>query len=69
MTSDTLTVPEIHCQHCKQSIEGALQALDGVERAEVDVAAKTVTVTYDVPTDRAALIGAIEDQGYEVPAQ
>lgn len=58
-----------HCNHCRTSIEGALKPLAGVAEASVDMAAKTVTVTYDeVAVGRDQLITAIEDQGYEVPA-
>lgn len=68
MTTETITVPEIHCDHCRTSIEGALTPLDGVARASVDIDARQVTVDYDEATiDRATLIGAIEDQGYDVP--
>jgi copper chaperone len=67
-TTDTITVPEIHCGHCKASIEGALQPLDGVSAAEVDIAATTVTVTYDeAAVSRDAIVATIEAQGYEVP--
>ena len=69
MTSDTIVVPEIHCDHCKRSIEGARSAHEGVQAATVDVAEKAVKVTYDARTDRQALIAAIEEQGYEVPVQ
>ena len=68
MSSTTISVPGIHCDHCKASIEGALGALDGVERAEVDVAARTVAVDYDdaeVSVDQ--LRNAILDQGYDLP--
>lgn len=69
MTTETITVPDIHCDHCKTSIEGALAPIDGVTEARVDVNARTVTVDYDEhATGRAALIAAIEEQGYEVPA-
>lgn len=69
MTTETISVPEIHCDHCRTSIEGALQPLDGVQQAVVDVGRRTVTVAYDDATiDRRSLIDAIEDQGYEVPA-
>ena len=67
-TTDTISVPEIHCGHCKSSIEGALQPMDGVTTAEVDVDAKTVAVTFDESVvTRDALLDAIEAQGYEVP--
>lgn len=69
MTTETISVPEIHCDHCKTSIEGVLQPLDGVRTATVDIEARAVTVSYDEATvDRDVLLGAIEDQGYEVPA-
>jgi copper chaperone len=69
MTTMTISVPEIHCDHCKHSIEGALAPLPGVASARVDVAARTVTVEVDKTlTDRGRLVAAIEDQGYDVPA-
>ena len=40
MTTMTISVPEIHCDHCKQSIEGALAPLPGVASARVDVNAR-----------------------------
>jgi copper chaperone len=69
MTTLTISVPEIHCDHCKHSIEGALAPLPGVASARVDVAARTVTVEVDeTVTDRASLVAAIKAQGYDVPA-
>jgi len=69
MTETTLSVPEIHCDHCKHSIEGAVGALDGVTSAAVDVEQRTVSVEFDAPASVDGIIEAIEDQGYEVPAQ
>ena len=69
MTTMTIRVPEIHCDHCKHSIEGALAPLPGVASARVDVNARTVTVEVDERvTDRGRLVAAIEEQGYDVPA-
>ena len=63
----TLAVPEISCDHCKTTIEGALGQLDGVTRAEVVVDAKTVTVSFDdAATDVEAIRAAIENEGYDV---
>jgi copper chaperone len=68
VTTETIAVPEIHCDHCKASIEGALSPIDGVEKATVDVAARAVTVTYDPSvTGHERLVAAITEQGYEVP--
>jgi copper chaperone len=69
MTTRTISVPEIHCDHCKTSIEGALTSLPGVRAAQVDVEAKDVTVEYDEGSvDQAQIVAAIEEQGYDVPA-
>jgi copper chaperone len=69
VTTMTISVPEIHCDHCKHSIEGALVPLPGVRSARVDIDARTVTVEVDAAhADRGQLIAAIEDQGYDVPA-
>lgn len=68
-TTETITVPEIHCDHCKNSIEGALRPMEGVDAANVDIPARTVTVTFDDgAVKRTDLVDAIEAQGYEVPA-
>jgi copper chaperone len=70
MVTTTISVPEIHCDHCKTSIEGAVGTIDGVEGATVDISARTVTVIYDdVSVDHGDLVEAIEQQGYEVPAR
>jgi copper chaperone len=69
MVTETISVPEIHCDHCKLSIEGAVGSIAGVDAASVDIPARTVTVTYDdASVNRGDLVGAIEEQGYEVPA-
>jgi copper chaperone len=69
MSTDQIVVPEIHCDHCKTSIEGALNPVPGVEAASVDVASTTVTVDYDPSVvSRNELVAAIVDQGYDVPA-
>jgi copper chaperone len=67
MKTLTLSVPDISCEHCKTSIEGAVGPLTGVESVKVHIEAKTVDVTWDDSAiDLAAIIDAIEDQGYVV---
>lgn len=68
-TNASISVPEVHCNHCVSSIEGALQPMDGVESARVDLDERRVVVAYDPGlVELAAITAAIEDQGYEVPA-
>ncbi len=70
MSTRTIAVPEIFCGTCKSAIEGALNPLEGVDRAVVDIEARQVTVDYDdAVIGPEALVEAIEEQGYEVPAQ
>lgn len=69
MTQITLSVPDISCGHCKSSIEGALQPLDGVETASVSIEDRNVAISYDdTSVDVDAFIAAIDEQGYEVAA-
>ncbi len=69
MTQITLSVPDISCGHCKMSIEGALQPLDGVESASVSIEDRNVAISYDESSvDIDAFVAAIDEQGYEVAA-
>jgi copper chaperone len=66
MTTETLSVPDISCDHCQRTIEAALGRLPGV-RAAVDVATRTVQVTYDErAVTPAAIRDTLADEGYEV---
>ena len=66
MTEIKLDVPEISCDHCKMSIEGAVGELDGVARVEVSIADKTVDVEFAETVSHADIVTAIEAQGYAV---
>ena len=67
MTTRTLSVPDISCGHCKTSIEGAVGPLDGVEFVEVVIDDRTVAIDYNGTDETlAAIVDAIEGQGYEV---
>jgi copper chaperone len=68
MTQATLTVPDISCAHCKQSIEDAVSELSGVESVTVDIEPKTVNLVFnDYQVGLADIKAAIEAVGYEVP--
>ena len=67
MTELTLSVPEISCAHCKQSIEGAVGKLAGVDSVTVDIEPRSVSLVFDDSTvDIGQIKAAIEDVGYEV---
>ena len=65
--SSVLTVPGISCEHCKKTIEGAVKDLVGVDRVEVDIAGRTVSVDFDQEKiSLPAIVAAIDEVGYEV---
>jgi copper chaperone len=62
-----LQAPEIHCDHCKTSIEDAVRIIDGVQSVEVAISDATVKVAYDdARVDLGSIKKAIEEQGYVV---
>lgn len=67
MSEKVLAVPEVHCENCVTSIEGAVGTLKGVEFVKVDLDQKDVTVRFDESrVEVGAIVAAIEDQGYDV---
>jgi copper chaperone len=67
MKQVSLQVPEVHCDHCKSSIEGAVSQLSGISNVDVAIAEASVAVEYDEDTIELAKIKeAIEEQGYAV---
>lgn len=62
-----LTVPEMSCSHCENSIKKAVGTLNGVEKVIVDINSKKVSVEFDsLKVSIESIRNAIEDQGYEV---
>jgi copper chaperone len=63
----TLNVPSISCDHCKDTIEGAVGQLEGIETVQVDVAQRTVAVAFDeTEISLPQIVAAIDEAGYEV---
>jgi copper chaperone len=67
VTDISLKVPEVHCGHCKESIEGAVSTLEGVASVDVGIDSRIVNVSYDgSDSTLSAVVNAIEEQGYTV---
>ncbi|MFN7250726.1 MAG: copper chaperone CopZ [Anaerobacillus sp.] len=67
MVEVTISVEGMSCGHCKAAVEGALRKLDGVTSAEVNLAAKNVTVQFDQgKVTEETLKNEIEEAGYDV---
>jgi copper chaperone len=69
MTTKTLSVPDISCEHCERALDRALEPLAGVQSVRVDIPAKQVTVQYDESAVAIEKIKqAVEDEEYPVAA-
>jgi copper chaperone len=62
-----LSVPDVSCEHCVKSINGALGTLAGVESVSTDIPSKTVRLQYDPSHVSLDTIEAmLDDAGYTV---
>ncbi len=67
MNQVQLQVPEMHCDHCKSSLEGAVGAMPGVDTVEVTISDATIDVAFDESAVELTTIkSTIEEQGYAV---
>jgi uncharacterized protein len=60
----TLAVRGMTCNHCRQTVRGALLAVPGVEEAEVDLAAGRAAVQA-IDAKPEALASAVREAGYQ----
>lgn len=62
-----LSVPDVSCEHCVNTINGALDALPGVEAVLTDIPTKTVHLRYDPGQISMEQIETVlDDAGYTV---
>src|SRR3990170_5319211 len=71
MAIKTLELPirGMSCASCVAKIESALSQSSGVTEATVNLATERATVRYGDGATPTALVKAVRDQGYEVPAE
>ncbi|MEM6428957.1 MAG: cation transporter [Deinococcota bacterium] len=58
-----LTVKGMTCKHCQQAVKEALEAVAGVNRAEVSLDIQQATVQGSADVN--ALIDAVTEEGYQ----
>lgn len=65
MTTNTYFIPNMSCGSCKAKIEGKLNGLTGVDSANVEVANKQLTVTFDDSVIKnESIVDAVSEVGY-----
>ena len=60
------TVPEISCDHCKETIEGILNSEENINSASVDIEKKEVSISSDTKVSIGDLGALLDDHGYTV---
>jgi Cu+-exporting ATPase len=67
MTVETvrLKIEGMGCDGCVTAVDEALRKVPGVRRVSVDLAAGSAEVDLDGPSDRAPLLAAVDDAGYD----
>ena len=66
MMTKTLKIDGMMCGHCEMHTKKALEALDGVAKAEVSHENGTAVVTLEKEVSDDTLKQAVTDQGYQV---
>ena len=62
-----LSVNGMKCNNCANTVINAVKNINGVEQVEVDLSAKTVSLTYDKSKVKLKTVAkTIKDQGYSV---
>ena len=62
----TMKIEGMMCMHCSGRVQKALEAIDGVESANVSHETGTAVLTLTKAVDDAVLKKAVTDAGYEV---
>lgn len=65
MENVKLNVEGMSCSHCESSIKSALGKVSGVSEVNVDLAGKTVEVSFE-NVDLDLIKETIEEQGFDV---
>lgn len=66
MTTTTVTVTGMTCDHCAASVREEIGEISGVTAVEVDVASGTVTIDSETPVQTDAIQTAVEEAGYRL---
>jgi copper chaperone CopZ len=64
MEKEIFTIPRISCGHCVMTINNELLEMAGVKRVEGDPAAKTITVAWEAPATRQAILSLLGEINY-----
>lgn len=65
MKQVTLSVSGMKCDHCAATVQQALEAVDGVQQAEVSLEASTANLLLEDGVLDRDLVAAVETAGFQ----
>jgi len=66
ITKETIKVEGMSCGHCEMRVKKAVEAVEGVRKAEVNLQNKQLTVEFEEgKTDLKKVKAAVREVGYE----
>ena len=66
MPTTTYTVIGMTCGHCVNAVTQEVQQIDDVDDVQVDLATGSLTVNSSGAIDRAIVVAAVDEAGYEL---
>ncbi|KZS60531.1 heavy-metal-associated domain-containing protein [Mycobacterium ostraviense] len=66
MSTVTVTVSGMTCEHCVSSVREEIGNIPEVTAVDVDLASGQVVIESDSPLDFAAIQGAVVEAGYQL---
>jgi copper chaperone len=69
MATERFQVPGVSCQHCVHAITEEVSTLPGVQRVQVALDSKIVTVEHTGQVGADAIVTAINEAGYDEVAR
>ncbi|MEW6078522.1 MAG: heavy-metal-associated domain-containing protein [Thermodesulfobacteriota bacterium] len=64
MEKETFSIPRITCGHCVMTIKNELMEMAGVKQVKGDPDAKTITVQWEAPATRQAILNLLAEINY-----
>ena len=62
----TIMIEGMQCNHCKMSVEKALNSIEGIEKVEVDLDGKKAVIESNKEIEDSKIKSVIEEAGFNV---
>ncbi len=66
MSTSTVTVTGMTCDHCASSVREEIGNIPGVTAVDVDLASGRVDIDSETPIEQATLAQAVDEAGYQL---